>query len=251
MQYQQNHTQKRGVILIISLLVMAAISAALLAGAFSSQGQLKNSILQNEAEKARQDAQAKLEGELNKVDTNNGTANTLQIQRTQVKTNFTNNAFKTPKIANNDAYTLYLTGYDSKNAVLGANGSVTLSKIEFTSGYLEATIISEAGIKKYIFAKAGSAPNGFSAGDRGNRTDVLVANDGAVNITLTGQLAVFRIIGAAGTQNITFTPGATGLPSQGDVVTATGQEGLSNVKAGAEIYQSYPQIPAAFLVTGI
>jgi Tfp pilus assembly protein PilX len=260
MKNTQNNNKKRGVVLIIALLLMATISAILFAGSFAAQNQLRTSKLTEEKEKAQQKAQTALEDALQRGEAavTNGTSNLPSVERT-VNTNTVQSVDIGPMKVG-DSYTLYLVPYSTNmSGTSVARGSATLRSIKNvpSGAYVEITTIGAgAEAEKYIVANGDVKPSSFGSITTGKS---VINQDGDLSdtLTLTGKIAFIRLVKPSNlvqqdATDYTLVLGGGGLIEQGVFVKASTVEGTTDITATTnEIYQSYPQIPNGFAITGL
>jgi hypothetical protein len=249
---------KKGQILLITVMLLATVMTIVLSISFKSVTETQITKLEEESQKALAAAESAIEvvlkekipatlgsGSLSSI---SGFSGGATINSTASKT------FTTPNIPKDGSYTFYLGNYSTLNKTIASVTDSNTLTICFQSGSqkpaIEITLVKLSGVKKYVVddpsltrttgaIAASIIPpcNGY-----GFSTNILGSD--------IGNDAQFLLVRVLYAPTKLFFSRATNLPLQGTTVPS---QATSSTSTGASVivigFQSYPQIPAEFFTT--
>jgi len=256
----KNNNQK-GQILLITIMLLAAAVTVVMTIAFSSTTETQISKLEEDSQKALSAAEAALEAAIQKK------ANVaLDTLPAFMGSNITGgadivevggNEFITPLLQRDEQYTFYLADYNSlvTPPIAYWTGSLVIYfQSEAVGGCptLELTFVDSANaITKSIIDSCGvvTDPNNLNintaTGAVVKGVNFASKTSSAIAVNGNMKLVFIRVLNAS--TRLGFT--GTGLKAQGRVITSEAKT-QSGATKKIELFQSYPQIPADFFVTG-
>lgn len=229
------HKGERGIVIILALLLVAAISALVFATSFSTQNQLRQSQLQQEEERKLREAQSQVEKTLQQK-LEERVFKGLDVNPSAEYTDAVDQTFTTESLRSGDMVTVYLVPIDSLSQQRGlkAKNPSALTLTPPGGACLELTVIGSpvdlppAGMQRQYAGDCSTALEG-------------VATSNVVNIS-GGRLLLARMVTGGGP--ITF---SGPLPPQGE--SDLGKTTSGGVQKDVSVYKSYPQLPINFFVT--
>ncbi len=246
---------KKGQILLITVMVLATILTVVLAVTFQSSNDTKTTKLEEESQKALAAAESAAESAIkanSSVTIGEGLLSSLSEMTggATVSTVMTN-TFSTPIINRDAAYTFYMADYNITTNTFAAstNEGVTVcfDANSISDPALELTLIKSSGLKRYVVdpknAITNASPSSGACGVNSNY-EYSFAIPGA-DIGNDSKLLYVRVLYSPTKLILTR---ASNLPIQGktansEVMTSTG------VSKKVTLFQSYPQIPTEFFTT--
>lgn len=261
-----NKSRQRGQILLIAVMLLALTMTIVLSVTFTSKTETQITKLEEESQKALAAAEAGIEAALKSGDVTIGEGGILQGSGFTGEAKVTTDVgdqFVTPLLQKDEQYTFYLSDYPALGNPY--TGDLTVS---YGSGgtacntiALEFSLIyDDPGATGYQIKRfIADLGNTFSSdtGEKGSVTGTKIrevnfncsAPLGAISAFPNAKVLIVRVFSGAtrlgfssGNQNVFLKPQGKFVNSQ-----ATSQTGASKK---VELFQSYPQIPADFFVTG-
>jgi hypothetical protein len=258
-----NITQKKGQVLLITVMLLSTVLTIFTAIAFRSTTETQITKIEEESQKALAAAEAAIEVALKQG--NVSIANDLpNFQNFNITGQATvdiiqSNEFVTPLLQKDEQYTLYLSNpggtVDNPNfSVLNTyynNQALTICSTSPTVA-LEITLIkSNNSVTRFAINPPGSTiiENGQTANNNGvcpNTESFSYKHQlSSSDIGSNNLLLIVRAIN--GSVKIGFR-GSSNLPLQGKTITSTATSSIGVTKK-VVLFQSYPQIPSDFFVT--
>ncbi len=263
------HNKQSGQVLLIAVMLLAVTLTVVLSVTFSSRTDTQLTKLEEENQKALAAAEAGIEAALK-----SGTGSAIIIGNDPLPQNgerilpgdefegeasvtedYNKSSFITPLIQKDEQYTFYMGDYDKDSNTVGASLAQDLTICfgddnQNTPSAVEITLVKGAipTLVRYVIDTEERISNAETdTGDSCPDGDFTTAKKiTAAAIGADTKLVLVRVF--YNSTKILFTRTAN-LPSQGKFVSseATSQTGVSKK---VELFQSYPQIPADFFVTG-
>ncbi len=258
-----NNTQK-GQVLLITVMLLATVITVVMTVAFNTTTETQISILEQESQRALSAAEAGLEAALKNSP---GTAVSLGslvglesgITGTAEVLNTTSQTFVSPLLQKDETYTFYLSDFSTANGVNSFtnyfSGNVTLyfqgSCADDGQGVvLEIVRVKDDNsITRYL-----TDPCSYMA------SSSLAASANAVPVggvsfgyktsavPITGDTRLFMVRALFNSTQLAL-QGSSNLPLQGKTVVSEART-AGGVAKRIQLFQSYPQIPTDFFVTG-
>lgn len=257
---------QQGQILLITIMLLAAAVTVVMTIAFNSTTETQITKLEEDSQKALSAAESALEAALQQkgaVTIGSGVLQNFQNTGITGQADVVNQAgleFVTPLLQRDEQYTLYLANYDPKTNLFSASwppsppGNLSIYiKSETDCPALELTFIDNTNnVQKNIIDPC----NVITGLNKITMTNLSVESVGGTafkwktspSISISNKKVVIARVLNAPTK-IGFSGNGVSLPPQGNVVTSEAKTQTGATKK-IELFQSYPQIPSDFFVTG-
>ncbi len=260
-----------GQVLLIAVILLAVTLTVVLSITFSSRTDTQLTKLEEENQKALAAAEAGIEAAL-KAQTGQvviGNTGTVPEGGTRilaqddfegaasVTETYTKSSFIAPLLQKDEQYTFYMGEYDKDANTIGASTSQDLTICfgdanQSTKSALEITLVkgsmSNPTLTRYVVDAQSRIDNSETGTNNCSANSAFQTSFTipAASIGVDTKLILVRVL--FNSAKVLFTRADT-LPSQGKFITseATSNTGVSKK---VELFQSYPQIPADFFVTG-
>ena len=255
---------KRGQILLITVMLLATVMTIVLSISFKSVTETQVTKLEEENQKALAAAESAIEVALKENATATiGTGSLTSISGfsgSATIESLANTTFTTPNIDKDGSYTFYLGTYDMTTKTIGVSQARAVT-ICFESGTpnpaIEVTLVKTGGVKKYVVdpnadqsGRITDAQDGVPVSSNcpsGYSYSINVPGPDATGIGTDGKFLLVRVLFAP--TKLTFYRTTT-LPVQGRTISSNVVSSTSiGVSKKVVLFQSYPQIPGKFFTT--
>lgn len=261
-----NRVLESGQVLLIAVMLLAVTLTIVLSITFSSRTDTQITKLEEENQKALAAAEAGIEAALKTAGTvnigqagtggilpNSGFSGTASVSTTYNKKDFT-----TPLLQKDEQYTFYMGPYTVSTNTIGTSTAEDLvicfgTSNQSTKSAVEITLVKGSSpytLRRYVVdpvspVRITNAEAGLACPDNSFLASKTL--DDTTDIGTDTKLIVVRILYSS--SKVYFSRPSTDLPSQGKFVSseATSDAGVSKK---VQLFQSYPQLPSDFFVTG-
>ncbi len=243
---------KKSQILLIIIMMIFTTMTIFLSITFQSNTQVQISKLEEENQKALAAAEAGIEVLLKDQSTGVNFLSESLINFSDEVTvqasleNTTKNNFTTPLLKRDESYTFYLSSYDKQSNSFSSSIPQNIEICFNQNQALEITLIRTDAVKKYVVDATGQINNAASASNIcSNNQYGKSYTIASADISNNSQLLIIRNLFADGK---IYIKGQSTLPLQGKTIVSQATTKTS-VSKKITLFQSYPQIPAAFFYT--
>ena len=256
---------KKGQILLITVMLLATVMTVVLSISFKSVTETQITKLEEESQKALAAAESAIDVALKENSVNSAiTTFTLGNGSLSSITGFSGDAkidsttsktFTTPNIAKDGSYTFYLGNYNLTTKTIGVSSAEDIT-LCFQSGTpnpaIEVTLIKTGGVEKYViddpFLSRINGATGASTIPPCSNGYAFSTVIPGIQIDTDGQFLLVRVLYAS--TKLFFSRSLSDLPLQGRTVSSQATSSTSTgVSKKVVLFQSYPQIPADFFTT--
>ncbi|MBI5122274.1 hypothetical protein HZA75_00285 [Candidatus Roizmanbacteria bacterium] len=247
---------KKGQILLITVMLLATVMTIVLSISFKSITETQVTKLEEESQKALAAAESAIDVALKEnqnVTIGAGSLSSISgFSGSATVESLTSKTFTTPNVAKDGSYTFYLGDYNLTTKTIGAstNQDITLCfESGSTNPAIEITLVKSSGVKKYVVDPSSRITNASTGSaictpDSSYGFSYTVPG---IDISTDGQLLLVRVLYSS---TRLFFSRATDFPIQGRTISS---QAVSNSSTGVSkkivLFQSYPQIPGEFFTT--
>ncbi|OGK19453.1 hypothetical protein A3G67_00640 [Candidatus Roizmanbacteria bacterium RIFCSPLOWO2_12_FULL_40_12] len=260
---QASSKRESGQVLLIAVMLLAVTLTIVLSITFSSRTDTQITKLEEENQKALAAAEAGIEAALKTAGTVNigqaGTGGILPNSgfsgTASVSTNPSDTKFTTPILQKDEQYTFYMGVYTAPSTIGPSDGEnleiCFASSNQSTKSAIEITVVKGTSPNYTLRRFVIDPDDRISESDQGLACSNTAFYKGTtIDGSLIGEdtkLVIVRMLYSS--SKVFFSRNSPDLPSQGKFVSseATSDTGVSKK---VQLFQSYPQLPADFFVTG-
>ncbi len=256
----KNHKPQSGQVLLIIVMLLTTVVIVLFSISFNAQTETKTTKLEQDQQRAFAAAESVLEAGLLKSAGSSYSISDLGLSSLSgfngnaTVTNTTGPVFITPLIQKDQAYTFYLSNYPGLGSPSNVNAYIYVDS-ENNCPAVELTYISETNnaVSHDLIDPCNKVNKNLSTALSTSGPVQQVLNNVSFEYKTSIQkplsnmkLMVMHVLFADTKIGIENT---SDLPPQGKITSAQAQTKDTNVSSSLQLFQSYPQIPADFLVT--
>ncbi len=247
---------KKGQILLITVMLLATVMTIVLSISFKSTTETQITKLEEESQKALAAAESAIEVALKEnqnVTIGTGSLTSISgFEGSATVESLTSKTFTTPSIAKDGSYTFYLGDYDLVGKTIGSSIAQDITicfELGATNPAIEINLVKTSGVKKYVVDPSSRITNA-STGSSICTPDSNYGFSYTVPGTDVGADGQFLLVRVFYSSTRLFFSRATDFPIQGRTISS---QATSNTSTGVSkkvvLFQSYPQIPGEFFTT--
>lgn len=250
-----------GQVLLIAIMLMAVTLTIVLSITFTSRTDTQLTKLEEESQKALNAAEAGIEAALKNAGNvtigEGGILSQTEYEgQATIATTYEKTTFAAPIVQKDEQYTLYMGTYDKDANTVGASLAEDVnvcfgSPNQTTKTAIEVTLVKGSGpytLKRYVgdpdSRVSGTLSTVSNCSNTAFRSQITIP---AADIGTTTKVMIVRVL--FNSSKIFFSR-SSAFPLQGKYITSEATSSKTGVSKRIELFQSYPQIPSDFFVTG-